>query len=115
TVADIGHAQGPTGIFDDVLRTGLAATGASFFTRRPNQLWLLVRFAESWTRASQDERDRWLDDPSAFRALVYGLEGVADQTQRNALLHLVHPDSFEDTVSQYHKRKMASLAKPEEV
>lgn len=113
-VADIGHAAGPSGIFDEVLRTGLAATGTSFFTRRPNQLWLLVRFAERWTAASAHERDNWLSDPVAFRAMVFSLEGVADQTQRHALLHLVHPDSFEDTVSQYHKRKMAALAEPSE-
>ena len=113
-VADIGSATGPSGIFDEVLHTGLAATGTSFFTRRPNQLWLLVRFAERWTAASAHERDNWLSDPIAFRAMVFSLEGVADQTQRHALLHLVHPDSFEDTVSQYHKRKMASLAEPSE-
>lgn len=113
-VAEIGHATGPTGRFDEVLHTGLAATGTSFFTRRPNQLWLLVRFAERWTSASAHERDNWLSDPGAFRAMVFALEGVADQTQRHALLHLVHPDSFEDTVSQYHKRKMASLAEPSE-
>lgn len=113
-VASIGGATGPSGIFDDVLHTGLAATGTSFFTRRPNQLWLLVRFAERWTAASADDREYWLSDPKAFRAMVFSLEGVADQTQRHALLHLVHPDVFEDTVSQYHKRKMASLAEPSE-
>ena len=114
-VADIGSATGPSGIFDEVLHTGLAATGTSFFTRRPNQLWLLVRFAERWTAASSNDRDRWLRDPAQFRAMVFALEGVADQTQRHALLHLVHPGSFEQTVSQYHKRKMASLAEPSEI
>ena len=114
-IADIGGATGPSGMFDDALHAGLAATGTSFFTRRPNQLWLLVRFAERWTAASSHERETWLSDPAAFRAMVFALEGVADQTQRHALLHLVHPDSFENTVSQYHKRKMASLAEPSEV
>src|SRR5690606_31142282 len=113
-VADIAGATSPTGVFDESLHTGLAATGTSFFTRRPNQLWLLVRFAERWTGASAHERDEWLSDPGAFRAMVFSLQGVADQTQRHALLHLVHPDSFEDTVSQYHKRKMASLAETSE-
>lgn len=113
-VANIGGATGPSGVFDDALHTGLAATGTSFFTRRPNQLWFLVHFAERWTAATAHDRDSWLTDPDAFRAMVFSLEGVADQTQRHALLHLVHPDSFEDTVSQYHKRKMASLAEPSE-
>ena len=48
--------------------------------------------------------------------MVFGLEGVADQTQRHALLHLIHPDTFEDMVSQYAKRDIANaLALPNEV
>lgn len=109
-IATVGHATAPSGVFDEALHFGLASPGTSFFTRRPNQLWLLVRFAERWTSASPTERERWLDEPSAFRAMVLDLPGVADQTQRHALLHLVHPDVFEDTVSQYHKRDIAALA-----
>lgn len=114
-IASIKDATGPAGIFDDALHKGLASTGASFFTRRPNQLWLLVRFADRWTSATPNEREHWLTDPQAFRALVFELEGVADQTQRHAVIHLVHPGYFEDCVSQYHKRDMADLAEPDEV
>jgi 5-methylcytosine-specific restriction protein B len=114
-VASIAGAQPATGIFDTALRRGLVKTGTSFTTRRPNQLWLLIRFAEAWLAATSEQRDTWLRDAWAFRELVFGLEGVADQTQRHALLHLVHPDTFEDCVSQYHKRGMASLATPDEV
>src|SRR5690606_23716992 len=56
----MGHATGPTGVFDEALHAGLAAPGTSFFTRRPNQLWLLVRFAARWTAAAPDERTLWL-------------------------------------------------------
>ncbi|MBT1002221.1 AAA family ATPase [Paenarthrobacter sp. DKR-5] len=115
---DIGamtHASGPTGIFDEALREGLVAPGTAFFTRRPNQLWLLVRFAARWTTATADERMLWLSDPRAFREMVFGLDGVADQTQRHALLHLIHPDAFEDTVSQYHKHALAALSEPGEI
>lgn len=115
-IASIRGATGPSGIFDDALHTGLVRNpGTSFFTRRPNQLWLLVRFAEQWTAASQDTRTRWLHDPWSFRELVFGLDGVADQTQRHALLHLVHPDEFESTVSQYKKADIARLATDDEV
>lgn len=113
-IASIKGVSTPQGIYDDALRHGLASTGTSFFTRRPNQLWFLVRFAAAWTGAQQEDRDRWLDEPKAFRRLVFDLEGLADQTQRHALLHLVHPDYFEDCVSQYHKRAMAALAEPDE-
>ncbi|MGH1549202.1 McrB family protein [Leifsonia poae] len=109
-MAELGSAVGPSGIFDQALHAGLAAPGTSFFTRRPNQLWLLVRFAARWTSASAEDRGIWLRDPLAFRAMVFELDGIADQTQRHALLHLVHPNYFEDMVSQYHKRELADLA-----
>ena len=109
-MGELGKATGPSGVFDQALHAGLAAPGTSFFTRRPNQLWLLVRFAARWTSASTEDRELWLSDPPAFRAMVFSLDGVADQTQRHALLHLVHPDYFEDMVSQYHKRELADLA-----
>ncbi|WP_136610077.1 McrB family protein [Sinomonas albida] len=114
-IAAMARATGPTGIFDEALHAGLVAPGTSFFTRRPNQLWLLVRFAVRWTAATADERTLWLSDPRAFRQMVFGLDGVADQTQRHALLHLIHPDAFEDVVSQYHKHALAALAEPGEV
>jgi 5-methylcytosine-specific restriction protein B len=114
-IAAIKDATGPAGVFDQVLHQGLLATGTSYFTRRPNQLWLLIRFAERWTSASDEARGGWLEDPWAFRDMAFQLEGVADQTQRHALLHLIHPDNFEDTLSQYHKRDMARLAEEGEI
>jgi 5-methylcytosine-specific restriction protein B len=114
-IAAIKGATGPSGVFDEALHQGLVTPGTSFFTRRPNQLWLLIRFAERWTTASSESRRGWLADPWAFREAVFALDGVADQTQRHALLHLIHPDTFEDTVSQYHKREMARLAEEDEI
>lgn len=88
----------------------------SFITRRPNQLWLLVRFADAWLGSSTEERVLLLADPWAFRQFVFGLEAVADQSQRNAVLHLIHPDAFEDIVNQTMKRDIAEgQAEPEEV
>jgi 5-methylcytosine-specific restriction protein B len=110
-----GEVVGPSGIFDAALKRGIANTGTSFNTRRPQQLWLMVRFSFAWTSASSKERENWLDDPWAFRDLVFSLEGRADQTTRNALIHLVHPDTFEDCVSQSHKAQMAAIALPAEV
>jgi 5-methylcytosine-specific restriction protein B len=114
-VASIAGAELPSGLYDEALHRGLVSPGTSFATRRPNQLWLLIRFAETWLAATPNQRDAWLGDGWAFREMVFSLEGVADQTQRHALLHLVHPETFEDSVSQYHKRAMASLATPDEV
>ena len=114
-IAAIKDATGPSGVFDEALHQGLLTPGTSYFTRRPNQLSLLIRFAERWTSASDESRRDWLADPWAFREMVFTLDGVADPTERHALLHLIHPDTFEDTVSQYHKRQMAQLAEDSEV
>jgi 5-methylcytosine-specific restriction enzyme B len=114
-IADIGGAVTPNGRYAEAFARGLTSTGTSFSTRRPNQLWLLIRFAARWTSASSPEREHWLADPWAFREMVFELDGLADQTQRHALIHLVHPDTFEDCVSRNHKRAMAELAEPHEV
>lgn len=107
--AAIGDSVAPMEIFDEALGHGIAATGTSFFTRRPNQLCLLIRFVVQWVELSLTEREALLEDPWSFRRLVFGLEGIADQTQRHALIHLVHPDAFEDIVSQYHKRDIVAV------
>ncbi|MBU3688542.1 MAG: AAA family ATPase [Acidimicrobiales bacterium mtb01] len=114
-VLGFGAITGPTGVFDDALHRGRVHSGVSFNVHRPFLLSYLVRFADSWLRADDAQRKRWLDDPWAFYDLVFSIEGSADQTQRHALLHLIHPDTFEDCVSQGHKKLMASLALPDEV
>ena len=115
-VANIVGATPPGGVADAALERGLTSTGTSFNVRRPNQLWLLVRFALGWLQMPPQGNERLLSDPWAFRDFVFGLEGIADQTQRHALLHLIHPDTFEDCVSQYHKRNMVkALAEPDEM
>jgi 5-methylcytosine-specific restriction enzyme B len=111
-----GGAEVPEGLADSALEAGLASTGTSFVTRRPNQLWLLVRFAHGWVAGSESDNQELLADPWKFREFVYGLDGIADQTERNALLHLIHPATFEDCVSQYYKADIAeAFARPEEV
>jgi 5-methylcytosine-specific restriction enzyme B len=114
-VLDLGAIKGPVGIFDAALQRGRALTGVSFNVHRAFLLAFLVRFADTWIRASEDQRAGWLTDPWAFHDLVFSIEGSMDQAQRHALLHLIHPDAFEDTVSQNHKKKIAGLAFPEEV
>ena len=65
---------------------------------------MLIRFADAWLSVTPEENRELLADPWRFRDFVFGLEGIADQTQRHALIHLIHPDTFEDIVSQNMKR-----------
>jgi len=83
---------------------------------RPYQVGYIIEFVAQWKRLEQRERDSLLDDPLAFRnqvmrmtpdSLLLRENQDTPQAQREALLHLVHPDAFEGTVSVGHKDKIA--------
>ena len=99
------------------LSPGLANPGIAFHTFRPFQVGLIIEFAEQWKQLRADERDRLLADPWAFKDFLTGLELHSEllrerpntpRIQRQALLHIVHPDSFETIVSADQKSKIAA-------
>ena len=99
------------------LAPGLANPGMAFHTYRPFQVGLIIEFADQWKQLQPDERQRLLDDPWAFKDFLMQLELWSDllrrrqntpRIQRQALLHIVHPDTFESVVSVDHKDKIAS-------
>lgn len=91
-----------------VLDHGLAATGTAFATYRPFLLQLIIEFAREWKEQDPDERERLLRDPWAFRAFVYSVPlPRGAHSQREAILHLVHPDAFERIVSREAKLRIA--------
>ena len=101
----------------DGLAPGLASPGMAFHTYRPFQVGLLIEFADQWKQLSPAERQHLLADPWAFKAFVMELELQSNLLrnrqntpgiQRQALLHLVHPDAFESIVSVDHKNKIAA-------
>ena len=99
------------------LTPGLATPGMGFHAYRPYQVGLIIEFADQWKHLPPHERDRLLAEPGAFKEFVTGLELRSELlrerpntpgTQRQALLHLVHPDSFEAIVSADHKARIAA-------
>jgi TIR domain len=90
-----------------VLDQGLAKTGVAFKTYRPFQLWYLVEFLRAWKRLDAAERSRLLEDPWVFKEFAFSVPIKSAYTQREALLHLVHPATFERIVSRDHKRRIA--------
>ncbi len=115
-IAAIKHATVPTGDLDAALDYGQIGVGAAYSTYRPNMLWLLIRFTARWLELGPDEAERHLADPWAFRSLVKGIAGDRDESQRQALLYLVHPATFEDTTSVRTKQQIANaLAEPSEM
>ena len=84
---------------------------------RPYQVGFIIEFADQWKTLEPSERDRLLDDPWAFKNLVMGtkLDSLllrenqkTPHSQREALLHLVYPDTFEGIVSVEQKKEIAA-------
>ena len=97
------------------LTPGICNPGQSFHQGRPYQVGFIVEFADRWKEQSAGERERLLHDPWAFkefaanldlRSLLFRDRPNSPRPQREALLHLVFPDTFEPIVSVPHKRRI---------
>lgn len=105
-------------ISDDLiacLTPSIASLGQAKGSQRFN-IGFLIEFVEQWKLKSAVEQDHMLKDPWAFKNFVMSvslnsllLRNNPNRTniQRNALLHLVHPDTFEGTVSVDYKRNIS--------
>ena len=100
------------------LAPGIANPGQGFHSYRPFQVGLIIEFASQWKQLGPDERKGLLDDPWVFKDFVMDLHlrsamfrdyQNTPRTQRQALLHLVHPDTFETIVNVDHKNKIAAI------
>ena len=124
-------SQTPVSIPNDLvaaLTPGLVTPGQNFHTGRPFQIGYLMELVEQWKEKQPDERIRLLDAPWEFRDFAMQLNFRSKllqnapnrpRTQREALLHLVFPDTFEPIVSVDHKEDIAKsfaklVAAPEE-
>ena len=101
----------------DCLAYGIARPGMAFLTYRPFQVGFVIEFVEQWKAQSAGERDRLLGDPWAFGEFVMGVRlrskllidsQNTPRAQRQVLLHLVHPDTFEGIVSVDHKNRIGN-------
>ncbi len=97
----------------DGLVPGIAGPGPAFHRQRPWQLAVIIEFAEQWKQLTSTRQERLLSDPWAFRQFLLAVQPSSrllaeypdrGGLQRQALLHLVHPDSFESIVSLRHKQ-----------
>ncbi len=87
------------------LEGGLARVGTAYMTYRPFQLAFLLRFIRDWKRLDAAEQARLLGDPWAFKQMLFAIPIEIAYAQREAVLHLVHPDAFEAIVSRDHKQE----------
>ena len=89
---------------DAALDSGFGRAGTAYRTYRDRQLAWLVRFVAAWKALAPDVRQNALIDPWAFRDVADSIPVNSAYSQRNALLHLAFPDTFERIVSRRHKR-----------
>ena len=85
---------------------GIFNGGIGFNNGRPNHLRFLIRLARRWVRLKDNEREKSLEDPWAFKAFLQDLPTDGAASQRNAILLLLFPGTFEDISSRDHKRRI---------
>ena len=115
----LGMSPQPVAIPPDLaaaLKPGLVHPGQNFHANRQFQVGFLIEFVEQWKEQSQEEQDHLLADAWAFKDFAMGIDFRSvllqsapnrPRTQQEALLHLVHPDTFDAIVSGVHKRLIA--------
>ena len=105
----LGWMEQPVGIpdpLDGALDRGIVATGLAWKTWRWVQLAFVIAFARQWKITPGDERAEALGDPWKFKAVLWTIPIESAYAQREAFLHLVFPDVFEDIVSREHKARI---------
>ena len=102
--------------FIESLGRGILNPGTAFNTYRPFQVGLIIEFVEQLKGKAADEREQLMNDPWKFKAFLMEMSPVSNllrnnqntpRIQRQALLHLVHPGTFEAMVNTQHKENIA--------
>lgn len=93
----------PDGL-EQLLDHGIASFGPAL-QNRPWQLTMLLEFFREWK--TMPGREEALSNPWKFKDIVFSVPHEKAGVQREALLHLVYPDTFERIISEKHKRKVA--------
>jgi hypothetical protein len=87
--------------------TGIATVGTAFNTQRDKQFSYLLEFMRAWKVLAPEVRAVALEDPWEFKNQAFAVTDHSGFTMRDALLHVVHPATFEPIVSRNHKAEIA--------
>lgn len=88
------------------LGLGLVNGGVGFNTNRYYLIEFFIEFAAHWADLPQQDRSRLLDKPWDFKSMLIDLPQRRANSQRNAVLFLLFPDTFEDISSNDHKKRI---------
>ena len=116
--AILGFMKKPAAVPEQLtaaLDHGFVNPGTFYLTRRDLQLNFLIEFGEAWKELDDAKRSSLLAEPWEFKTFACSVPIHSAYAQREALLHLVHTDTFEAIVSREHKqliaKRYASLVK----
>ena len=89
------------------LDQGVGNAGPGFNTFRYRLLGFLIEFTLIWKTLHDTDRGRFVTDPWAMRSFIgERVPGRSDGLMRNALLHLLYPETFETAMTLKHKQKI---------
>lgn len=90
-----------------VMADGFVHPGQGFNQMRHAQVGFLTEFVKAWKALPAESRERALSDPWEFKQLATRVEPHGGLVMLNALLHLVHPVTFERVIVDKAKRQIA--------
>ena len=115
----LGWSSAGVSVPDDLvagLEPGIANPGAFYTANFGIHPGYVIEFVEHWKEMEPNERDRTLADPWEFKRVVLNVpyrsavlrdNPFSPVVQRQALLHLVFPDTFEGIVNPDLKDRIA--------
>jgi 5-methylcytosine-specific restriction enzyme B len=92
--------------YESVLDDGFVHPGQGFNQMRHAQVGFLAEFVREWKSLPVESRQRAIDDPWEFKRLALTVDAHGGLVMRNALLHLVHPATFERVIVAKAKRQI---------
>lgn len=105
----LGVASEPIAFPDKLeaaLGGGFANVGRAYVAYRDRQINWLVRVLRAWKELLTRSKQKALENPWAFRDIADSVPILSAYSQRNALLHLAFPTTFEPIVSRTHKQQI---------
>jgi hypothetical protein len=88
---------------NQALDIGIAKAGLAFLVGKPFQLGFLLDVMRHWKQLPIDQQSRALADPWEFKRFLFAIPIQLAYAQRELLLHIVHPDTFEAMMARDHK------------
>ena len=85
------------------LKNGVVMPGQAMNSNTFQAMVVVISVVEAYLQATVETQQEVMQDPWAWKSFVFGVKGHNFPTQRNALLYMVHPETFTDSFSDEDK------------